>query len=179
MNRLAPYSGFHQSNLVASGSLGQVALAVKAMFADVHVGGALIFDNSTGRVVDIDFRGSDNEILARLPAEPSTEDEPAEALQRGPGRPKLGVVAREVTLPDGTILAWTGQFEHEARARATLRVIVPLVLALIFVILYWTYHDLADAALMMLAIPGAAVGAWPVIASTRRFSVQASPSRRV
>ncbi len=98
MNRLAPYSGFHQSNLVASGSLGQVALAVKAMFADVHVGGALIFDNSTGRVVDIDFRGSDNEILARLPAEPSTEDEPAEALQRGPGRPKLGVVAREVTL---------------------------------------------------------------------------------
>ena len=60
--------------------------------------------------------------------------------------------------PGRTILEWTGQFEHEARARETLRVIVPLVLALIFLILYWTYHDLADAALMMLAIPGAIAG---------------------
>ncbi len=68
------------------------------------------------------------------------------------------VVAREVKLPEGTILEWTGQFEHEARARATLRVIVPLVVALIFLILYFTYHDLADAALMMLAIPGAIAG---------------------
>jgi Cu(I)/Ag(I) efflux system membrane protein CusA/SilA len=68
------------------------------------------------------------------------------------------VVAREVKLPEGTILEWTGQFEYEARARTTLRVIVPLVLALIFLILYWTYHDLADAALMMLAIPGAIAG---------------------
>ena len=69
------------------------------------------------------------------------------------------IVAREVKLPEGTILEWTGQFEHEAHARATLRVIVPLVLALIFLILYWTYHDLADAALMMLAVPGAIAGA--------------------
>ena len=67
-------------------------------------------------------------------------------------------VAREVKLPEGTILEWTGQFEHEARARATLRVIVPIVLALIFLILYWTYHDLADASLMMLAVPGAVAG---------------------
>ena len=68
------------------------------------------------------------------------------------------IIAREVRLPEGTILEWTGQFEHEARARATLRVIVPLVLALIFLLLYWTYHDLADAALMMLAVPGALAG---------------------
>jgi copper/silver efflux system protein len=68
------------------------------------------------------------------------------------------IVARAVKLPEGTILEWTGQFEHEAHARATLRVIVPLVLGLIFLILYWTYHDLADAALMMLAIPGAIAG---------------------
>ena len=39
-----------------------------------------------------------------------------------------------------------------------MRLIVPIVLALIFLILYWTYHDLADAALMMLAIPGAIAG---------------------
>ncbi|WP_165223502.1 efflux RND transporter permease subunit [Aquisphaera insulae] len=68
------------------------------------------------------------------------------------------IVEREVKLPEGTVLGWTGQFEHEARARATLRVIVPIVLAMIFLILYLTYHDLADAALMMLAIPGAIAG---------------------
>jgi Cu(I)/Ag(I) efflux system membrane protein CusA/SilA len=68
------------------------------------------------------------------------------------------MVAREVKLPEGTILEWTGQFEHEARARATLRVIVPFVLAVIFLILYFTYHDLADALLMILAIPGAIAG---------------------
>jgi Cu(I)/Ag(I) efflux system membrane protein CusA/SilA len=39
-----------------------------------------------------------------------------------------------------------------------LLVIVPLVLGLIFLVLYWTYHDLADAALMMLAVPGALAG---------------------
>ena len=40
-----------------------------------------------------------------------------------------------------------------------LALVLPLVLALIFLILYWTYHDLADAALMMLAVPGAIAGA--------------------
>ena len=39
-----------------------------------------------------------------------------------------------------------GQFEHEVRSRRTLAVVVPLVVALIFLLLYWTYHDLADAA---------------------------------
>ena len=68
------------------------------------------------------------------------------------------VVARDVRLPEGVSLEWTGQFEHERRARTTLAVIVPLVLALILSILYWTYHDLADALLMMLAVPGAITG---------------------
>src|SRR5262249_44767584 len=53
---------------------------------------------------------------------------------------------------------WTGQFEHEARARSTLLLIVPLVVVLIFLILWWTYHDLADALLMLLAVPGAVAG---------------------
>jgi Cu(I)/Ag(I) efflux system membrane protein CusA/SilA len=68
-------------------------------------------------------------------------------------------VARNVVFPEGVFVEWTGQFEHEARARKTLTLVVPLVLVLIFLVLYWTYHDLADAALMMLAIPGAIAGA--------------------
>ncbi len=57
------------------------------------------------------------------------------------------VVAREAKLPDGVFLEWTGQFEHAIRARQTLTVMVPIVVALIFLVLYLTYHDLADAAL--------------------------------
>jgi copper/silver efflux system protein len=67
-------------------------------------------------------------------------------------------VAGGVRLPDGVFAEWTGQFEHEVRARRTLSVVLPIVVALIFLILYLTYHDLADAALMMLAVPGAIAG---------------------
>jgi Cu(I)/Ag(I) efflux system membrane protein CusA/SilA len=67
-------------------------------------------------------------------------------------------LAREARLPGGVFVEWTGQFEHERHARRTLAVVVPIVILLIFGILYWTYHDLADAALMMLAVPGAIAG---------------------
>src|SRR5262249_49153761 len=57
----------------------------------------LIFDDQSGRSIDIDLRGTDEEVRARLPlAEPVTE--PSASEPRGRGRPKLGVVAREVTL---------------------------------------------------------------------------------
>ena len=68
------------------------------------------------------------------------------------------VVEAGVRLPDGSYLEWTGQFEHEARARRTLRVIVPVVVVLVFLILYATYRDFADAALMLCAVPGAVAG---------------------
>jgi copper/silver efflux system protein len=67
-------------------------------------------------------------------------------------------VAREATLPDGVFIEWTGQFEHAVRARRTLFIVVPIVVVLIFLVLYFTYHDLADAVLMMLAVPGAIAG---------------------
>jgi copper/silver efflux system protein len=68
------------------------------------------------------------------------------------------VIAAQVALPAGVYLDWTGQFEHEARARRTLLLVVPLVVGLIFLTLYWTYHDAADAVLMLLAVPGALAG---------------------
>ncbi len=68
------------------------------------------------------------------------------------------VVAERVSLPAGMYLEWSGQFEHQVRAKRTLMVIVPLVLLIIFVLLYITYHDLWDAILMGLAVPGAVAG---------------------
>jgi Cu(I)/Ag(I) efflux system membrane protein CusA/SilA len=67
-------------------------------------------------------------------------------------------VAAQVRLPDGVFVEWTGQFEHQERAGRTLAVAVPVVVGLIFLILWWTYRDLADAALMLLAVPGALAG---------------------
>lgn len=83
-----PCTAFEGHTLLRSGPLAEVALAVKA------AGPVLVFDDTTGRVVDLDLRGSDAEIVARL-APPET----AEATEpRGRGRPKLGVVGREITL---------------------------------------------------------------------------------
>jgi copper/silver efflux system protein len=67
-------------------------------------------------------------------------------------------VAQKVKLPEGVSIAWSGEFEHQVRAAQTLRFVFPAVVLLIFIILYLTYHDLADAALMMLAVPEALAG---------------------
>ncbi|WP_420471061.1 DUF2239 family protein, partial [Brevundimonas sp. FT23042] len=56
----------------------------------------LVFDAATGKVIDLDLRGTAAEALARLAPAPTPEE--AEPEKRGPGRPKLGVVPREVTL---------------------------------------------------------------------------------
>ena len=61
-------------------------------------------------------------------------------------------------LPEGVHFEWSGEFEHQVRAARTLRFVFPAVIVLIFVILYLTYNDLADAALMMLAVPEALAG---------------------
>ncbi|MGN1289663.1 MAG: DUF2239 family protein, partial [Bradyrhizobium sp.] len=60
----------------------------------------LVFNGRTSALVDIDFRGSVDDVLARLPkpARPLDEEPAVPATPRGPGRPKLGVVAREITL---------------------------------------------------------------------------------
>ncbi len=68
------------------------------------------------------------------------------------------VVAQKVSLPEGVHVEWTGEYQHQERAAKTLRIIFPAVIVLIFVILYMTYKDLADAALMLLAVPEALAG---------------------
>jgi hypothetical protein len=84
------FDGHHQ---IASGALTSVVLATKQAIDAGVAGPVLIFDNDSSRPVEIDFRGTPDDVLARLPASESIEEAP-----RGPGRPKLGVVAREITL---------------------------------------------------------------------------------
>lgn len=87
------YTAFDGSRRLAEGALIDVALAVKNALAERPDASILVFDDATGRVVDLDLRGSADDIAARLAPAPPEADVP-----RGRGRPKLGVVAREVTL---------------------------------------------------------------------------------
>ncbi|HWB09489.1 MAG TPA: efflux RND transporter permease subunit [Pirellulales bacterium] len=68
------------------------------------------------------------------------------------------MVAAKIKLPEGAHIEWSGEFEHQVRAAKTLRFVFPVVIVLIFVILYLTYNDLMDAVLMMLAVPEALAG---------------------
>src|SRR5882762_10537158 len=86
------FTAFIGSRRLASGSLDQVALAAKKAVDRGTQQPVLIYNDSTGRSIDIDSRGSDAEILARL-ARPAPS-----SLPRGRGRPRLGVVPREITL---------------------------------------------------------------------------------
>ena len=100
------YTSFNRHQRIASGSLAVNALAVKHAMASDVASPLLTFCDQTGQVVDIDIRGSDAEMLARLPPEGCLLQGNESALiesgesgePRGRGRPKLGVVAREVTL---------------------------------------------------------------------------------
>ena len=105
-----PCTAFDGTNLLLSGPLVEVALAVKNTSEESDTSGPLlVFDDMTGRVVDLDLRGTKTDIIARLlqsskdddgwqnASQPSREPEdglPAPA-PRGRGRPKLGVIARE------------------------------------------------------------------------------------
>jgi Cu(I)/Ag(I) efflux system membrane protein CusA/SilA len=68
------------------------------------------------------------------------------------------LVDQKVKLPAGMHLEWSGQFEHKLRADRTMRFVLPMVMVLIFIILYLTYNDFMDAVLMMMAVPEALVG---------------------
>jgi hypothetical protein len=94
------YIAFEGERRIASGDLGDVARAAKQMLDQRKDASVLIFDGQTSGPVDLDFRGTVDDVLTRLPKQdpPTVALDTALAAPRGPGRPKLGVVAREVTL---------------------------------------------------------------------------------
>lgn len=87
-------SAFDQHRRIANGTLIKVAAATKQAIDAGAAGAVLIFDDHSSRQIELDFRGTLDDVLARLVP---TEAAPEQAA-RGPGRPKLGVTAREITL---------------------------------------------------------------------------------
>lgn len=97
------WTTFDGHRRIAHGPLANAALAFKHAQANGSHAPVLIFDDQTGRSIDIDTRGTDDEVRQRFAVDesevaPLPEDETAQTAPKGRGRPKLGVVAREVTL---------------------------------------------------------------------------------
>ena len=110
-NSSSTCSAFDGHRLLRSGSPAEVAHAVKAAIKSRPSSTILVFDDLTGHVIDLDLRGTKADVVARLSRPPRTptgrhrpgpSEEPPSVMKayepRGPGRPKLGVVSREVTL---------------------------------------------------------------------------------
>ncbi|POZ63845.1 DUF2239 family protein [Chromobacterium alticapitis] len=132
---LKPCTAFEGARRLLSGPLAEVALAVKAAVENGSTDPLLVFDDANGRVVDLDLRGSDAEVIERLARPPqaypgryaalaqpakaeAAEEDDAPTAPRGRGRPKLGVVSREVTLLPRQ---WEWLAEQPGGASATLR----------------------------------------------------------
>ncbi len=72
-------------------------------------------------------------------------------------------LAERVTLPAGYTVSWSGQFEYMERAAERLRIVVPITLLLIFLLLYFTFRNLTEPAIVMLTIPfGVIGGVWMI-----------------
>jgi Cu(I)/Ag(I) efflux system membrane protein CusA/SilA len=67
-------------------------------------------------------------------------------------------VAREVSLPAGYFVEWSGRWQNQEHARQQLQVVLPIVLLIIFILLYFTYHSAIEAAHVLLAVPFALTG---------------------
>ena len=110
-------TAFDGSRRLASGPYAEVAVAVKQRVRAQPDAAILIFDDQSGREVDFDLRGSDRDIADRVVKQFSAAAEPARAA----GRPKLGVVSREVTLLPRH---WDWLATQQGGASATLRRLV-------------------------------------------------------
>lgn len=93
-------TAFAGTQCLAAGPVRDVARAVKIHVDAYPESQVLVFDRTTAQPVEFDLRGTVEDVLARLdPTAPSaTQPAESDSRPRGPGRPKLGVIAREVTL---------------------------------------------------------------------------------
>jgi len=96
----AAYIAFEGDRCIGSGELRDVARSARQALGRQPHASILIFNGRTSALIDVDFRGSVDDVVARipLPEPPAADEDTAVAAPRGPGRPKLGVVAREITL---------------------------------------------------------------------------------
>lgn len=96
-------TAFEGTRRIASGAPAEVAVAIRQVIGRGEQAPVLVFDDMTSQPIEFDLRGTADEVLARLQRQQNeAEEAPAESAEdgtpRGRGRPKLGVVAREVTL---------------------------------------------------------------------------------
>lgn len=68
------------------------------------------------------------------------------------------VLEKQLKLPPGYYLAWSGQWENQVRAKARLQMLVPAGILIIFILLYFTFHSALEASMVMLSVPFALVG---------------------
>ena len=113
---MSTYTAFCDKQHLASGPAAEVALAAKTKLENSPEASILMFDDESGRQVDFNVTGSAWEVAARLAPAPEKPASP-----RSPGRPKLGVVAREVTLLPRQ---WEWLNKQPGGASATLRKLV-------------------------------------------------------
>jgi Cu(I)/Ag(I) efflux system membrane protein CusA/SilA len=141
--------------------LGRVLIATKdgaqvplSQVVDIHgVLGPPMIRSEGGRLVGFVFVDTDRPIA----------DYVAEAKQ---------VVARDARLPPGTRLAWVGQFQYFERAKARLTWVVPLTLAIVFVLLYLNTSSIVETVIVLLAVPFSLIGAvWLVYLLNYNLSV--------
>jgi outer membrane protein TolC len=68
------------------------------------------------------------------------------------------IIARQIEMPAGYYIEWSGEYENQQRARSRLLLVVPMVLIVIFGLLYITYHSALEAAHVLMAVPFALTG---------------------
>jgi hypothetical protein len=93
------YTAFAGDQIIISGALNPMLLRVKECLDAGEPRPVLIFEDQTGIQVDFDFSGTPEQVLVRLPSHPLfARSEATPRVPTGPGRPRLGVVSREVSL---------------------------------------------------------------------------------
>lgn len=95
---LLPYTAFANDQEITSGDLREVVRQTKLAMDRNTDASILIFENATSQQVEIDFRGNVEQVLGRIPEVQAEESADTAPATRAPGRPKLGVISREVTL---------------------------------------------------------------------------------
>ncbi|NUN05362.1 MAG: DUF2239 family protein [Bdellovibrio sp.] len=113
------YTAFADNKKIASGHVLDVAAKVKKYLMKESKSQVLIFDDDNSAQIEIDFRGTPESVLRRLETSLAASEDPAKKI--GPGRPKLGVTAKEITLlPDH----WEWLARQPGGASVTLRKLV-------------------------------------------------------
>jgi uncharacterized protein len=93
------FTAFAGDHRIASGSVQAVLTKTKECFDRGETRSVLVFDDDTGEQIDFDFRGTAEQVISRIASHPHFAGlRPADGARPGPGRPKLGVVCREVSL---------------------------------------------------------------------------------